>query len=76
MKNRFSKENIDFLRQLRHYQASPDLPLPLEAYLPEQHRSGAVATAAQVADAAERERVLREAAVLGIDLLSGEEPRS
>jgi len=74
----YEQETIcgDFLRQLRHYQAHPDLPLPLEAYLPEQHRSGAVATAAQVADPAERERVLREAAVLGIDLLSGEEPRS
>ncbi len=74
----YEEETIcgDFLRQLSRWQTQPDLPLPLPSYLPEQHRSGGLAAAAEVADAAERERVLREAAALGIDLLSGEEPRS
>ncbi len=73
---RYEEETIcgDFLRQLRRWQSEPDLPLPLPSYLPEQHRSGGLAAAAEVADAAERDRVLREAAALGIDLLSGEEP--
>jgi DNA repair exonuclease SbcCD nuclease subunit len=74
----YEEETIcgDFLRQLRRWQDDADLPLPLPSYLPEQHRAGGLAAAGGLADAAERERVLREAAALGIDLLSGEEPRS
>lgn len=64
----------DFLRQLRHYQMNPEEPIALDPYLDEEHRAGPLADAAKIADAAEHQRVLREAAMLGIDLLSGEEP--
>jgi len=64
----------DFLRQLREYQAEPQAPVALEAYLAEQHRGGPLAAAATIAPGAERERVLREAAMLGVDLLTGEDP--
>ena len=73
----YEQETIsgDFLRQLRQYQANPEMPIHLEGYLAEAHRAGPLGTAAALTGAAERERVLREAAILGVDLLSGEEPR-
>ena len=64
----------DFLREVRHFQMNPSEPLDLEPYLADEHLAGTLAHVAQVPDRATRERVLREAAVLGIDLLSGEEP--
>jgi len=66
----------DFLRALRHLQKNPGESLGLESLVPEPHLAGAPASAAVVADAAVRERVLLEAALLGIDLLSGEESQS
>ena len=66
----------DFLRELRHYQMNPAEPLDLESYLGEQHLAGSLAPVAEISDEASRERVLREAAMLGVDLLSGEEPES
>jgi len=65
----------DFLRQIRHYQMNPSEPLDLEAYLAEGQLADTLEAAAQVSDKATRERVLREAAMLGVDLLSGEEPK-
>jgi hypothetical protein len=62
----------DFLRQIRHLQMNPDEPLGLESLLPEHPTSAALAAAADVSDRAVRERVLRETAMLGIDLLSPE----
>ena len=66
----------DFLRAVREYQVNPDQPLELEAYLAEQHVAGTLASAASVSDKATRQQVLREVALLGVDLLSGEEPQS
>lgn len=66
----------DFLRELRHYQMNPSQSLELETYLSEQHQAGILGVAADLSDPAVRERVLREAALLGVDLLSGEEPQS
>lgn len=66
----------DFLRQLRHYQMNPEQSLELESYLTEQHLAGALGSAAEIPDRTTRERVLREVATLGVDLLSGEEPES
>jgi len=66
----------DFLRQLRHHQVNPSEPLGLDAYLADGHLAGTLESVAEIADVPTRERVLREAAMLGVDLLSGEEPQS
>lgn len=63
----------DFLRELGEYEASPERPVALDAYLAEQHRAGPLADAATIAAGPQRERLLREAAMLGVDLLSGED---
>ena len=42
----------------------------------EAHLAGALASAAALADPAVRQAVLRDAAWLGVDLLSGEEVQS
>jgi DNA repair protein SbcD/Mre11 len=61
----------DFLRILREWQINPETPLAWDSYFSEAHRAGSVASIASVVDPMERERVLREAALLGIDLLGG-----
>lgn len=66
----------DFLRAVRQYQAGGHEPLDLDAYLDPRHASGTLGAAVSVSDPAVRERVLREAALLGVDLLSGEETQS
>jgi len=66
----------DFLRQLRHDQMESSDPLDLEPYLPEPLLAGTLGSVAQAADKRTEERVLREVAMLGVDLLSGEEPES
>jgi DNA repair exonuclease SbcCD nuclease subunit len=73
----YEQETIcgDFLRQLRRYQADPELPIHLETYLAEAHRADPLGAAAAQANGAQRQRVLCEAARLGVDLLSGEEPQ-
>ncbi len=63
----------DFLRELRQNQADPDKSLALEEYLAEPQRAGPLAAAAVLAPGPERERIVREAAMLGCDLLSGED---
>ncbi len=65
----------DFLREARRYQMNAGEPIDLDQYLPESNLAGAIAPALAITDRSVRERVLREAAVLGIDLLSGEEPQ-
>jgi DNA repair protein SbcD/Mre11 len=64
----------DFLRELRQYEADAEKPVALDAYLAEPQRSGPLAAAAAIPPGPERERILREAAMLGSDLLSGEDP--
>lgn len=71
----YEQETIrgDFLRAVRLLQMNPDEPLGLEEYLSEADRGGELAAAAVLPDYAARGRVLREAAALGADLLTGEE---
>jgi len=81
----YEQETIrgDFLRAIRQLELEPGEPLGLETYLAEKHLAGSFTSAVQPGDAAvrtsassaERQRVLREAALLGVDLLSGEEPQ-
>lgn len=63
----------DFLRELRESQAGADKPLLLEGYLSEPQRAGPLAAAAVLAPGPQRERIVREVAMLGSDLLSGED---
>jgi len=72
----YEQETIlgDFLRELRRQQVDSGIPVALEAYLAEPDRTGPLAAIASVAPGPERERILREAAMLGCDLLSGEDP--
>jgi hypothetical protein len=71
----YEQETIlgDFLRELRQQQVDPGMPVTLEAYLAEPDRGGPLAAIASVAPGPERERILREVAMLGCDLLSGED---
>ncbi len=74
----YEQETIrgDFLRAIRQLQTCETEPLELEAYVDESHLGGPLGAVAAVPEGATRERVLREAALLGANLLSGEEPRS
>ncbi len=66
----------DFLRAIRQFEVNQAAPLDLERYLSEAHLAGALGPAAALDDPAVRQAVLREAAWLGVDLLSGEEVQS
>ena len=74
----YEQETIrgDFLRAIRQLQIDSNQPLELDSYLAEEHLAGALAPAVTISDKAARARVLREAAWLGVDLLSGEESES
>lgn len=74
----FEQETIlgDFLRAARQDEMNEDEPLNLETYLAESHLAGELSSAAATVDKAVRQRVLREAALLGADLLSGGDPFS
>jgi DNA repair protein SbcD/Mre11 len=67
----YEQETIlgDFLRAIRQYENNADAPLGLEAYVAESHQAGTLASAVEIPDAAVRQRVLREAALLGLKLL-------
>ncbi len=65
----------DFLRAVRDLQHSPTEPLDLVTYLGEPHLRGPFHALARVDEPATRERLLREAAELGAELLGGEEHR-
>ena len=64
------------MRAVRQLQMNPDEPLPLEAYMAESHLAGVLSGISQFSDQTARQRVLCEAAVLGVDLLSGEESQA
>jgi exonuclease SbcD len=64
----------DFLRELRRRQEDSDEPLVLEEYLSESQRTGPLASAAVLGPGPRRDQIVREAAMLGCDLLSGEDP--
>lgn len=71
----YEQETIcgDYLRAIRQLQMNPEEPLALDRYLSESHRAGVLDALAVFAELGDRDRVLREAAMLGVDLLSGEE---
>ncbi|MEN6458444.1 MAG: hypothetical protein ABFC63_05895 [Thermoguttaceae bacterium] len=64
----------EFLREIRQLQMNPAAPIDFDPYLSEPHRAGTLAAAVALQDAHVRDAVLREAAALGADLLTGEEP--
>lgn len=70
----YEQESIlgDYLRTIREHQTDEELPLSLEAYLSERHLAGTLAGAVELSGAVTRQRVLRQAALLGVDLLSGD----
>ena len=72
----YEQETIlgDFLRQVRQYQMNPEEAMGLEGCLSESQAAGPLGSMASLSDPSTRERVLREAAMLGVDLLSGEGP--
>ena len=72
----YEQETIrgDFLRAVRQLQMNPEEPVALESYMAETHLAGVLATTATFSGKPARDRVLREAAALGVNLLSGEEP--
>lgn len=63
----------DYLRELRR-QGDAEEPLVLEKYLSESQRTGPLASAAVLAPGPQREEIVLQAAMLGCDLLSGEDP--
>ncbi|MCE5267619.1 MAG: hypothetical protein LLG00_07020 [Planctomycetaceae bacterium] len=74
----YGQETIrgEFLRAIRQLQMNPGEPLDFDRYLSEPHRAGTLAAAVAVHSPHARDAVLREAASLGADLLSGEEPET
>ncbi|NQT39628.1 MAG: DNA repair exonuclease [Planctomycetes bacterium] len=66
----------EFLRAVRAAQLDPSLPLEVETYLSERQLAGTLSDIVAISDEATRQSVLREVALLGADLLSGEEPQS
>ncbi|MBN2293091.1 MAG: hypothetical protein JXM70_11735 [Pirellulales bacterium] len=65
----------DFLQTIKYLKKEPDEPLPLECYLPEGAGEDLLSVAA-VGRGGRRRNVLHDAALLGVDLLTGEEVRS
>lgn len=63
----------DFLHEVRRHTNDGTLPIDMATYLSPRHAEGPLAELAGVTDASERRRVLQEVAVLGIELLGGEE---
>jgi DNA repair exonuclease SbcCD nuclease subunit len=74
----YEQETIrgDYLRTIRRLQMNPDEPLAVEQYVAESHLAGTLAAAVAFSDKPARQRALREAAALGVELLSGEEPQA
>ena len=66
----------DYLRAIEDRQSDEDAELDLTPYLGGRPAAGALAAAQRLGEDARRQRVLRKAAMLGADLLSGEETRS
>ncbi len=63
----------DFLRAVREAEEQPDRPLNLSPFLPELGKQRALAAALRDVDAAQRRELLQAAALLGSELLRGEE---
>ena len=71
----FEQETIraDFLRAIRQYETDIDQALDLGAYLPESELAEVLGPGIALNDKQARRKVLHEAALLGVDLLTGEE---
>jgi len=72
----YEQETIraDYLRAVRQLQMNPSEPLGLEAYLADVHEPALLrAMVAGCTSDAARQRVLQDAAALGVDLLGGED---
>ena len=65
----------DYLRVVREREVD-DTPLDLTQFLSERHAGGDFAAAMRIADARQKQRVLKKAGQLGVELLRGEEPKS
>jgi len=63
----------DFLRVAKRYQDQPDKGLDLEQYVLDRYVPPELAAVMNLKDETTRNRVLREAAILGADLLRGDE---
>ncbi len=74
----FEQETIrgDFLRAIRQYEKSADQALDWTAYLPDGVLAEVLGPGIAASDKQARRKVLHEAALLGVDLLTGEEPQS
>ena len=63
----------EFLRAVRRHEAEPHLPLPLESFLSPRDAASELAAATAIRDPVARAELLRDVALLGSKLLSGEE---
>jgi len=74
----FEEESVrgDFLRAVRQLLDDPREPIELDAYLPQRYRDGSPVAAATLRPGEHRRRVLAQAAMLGVDLLTGEESQT
>ena len=70
----YDQETIlgDFLRSVRQIQTDSQLPIDFEPMLSERYLAGSVASAVEISDSRVRQHVLRQVALLGVDLLSAE----
>jgi hypothetical protein len=70
----YEQETIlgDYVRTLRAFELDPAQPLEVESLLAGRPAAESFAHSVAITDAATRKRVLHEAALLGVDLLSGE----
>ena len=71
----YEQETIrgDFLRAINHLRMNPAESLGIDDYLPESYRAGTLAKVAMIEEKGLRQQVLSNAAILGIELLGGEE---
>ena len=64
----------DFLRAVRKYEEDDGRPLNWLRFLPDLSQKPALAAQLQLPDREQRQTLLQESAVLGLQLLGGEEP--
>ncbi len=62
-----------FLRAVRDLQEDDDTVIDLQPYLSARHEAGTISSAVQLVDKTSRAAVLSDAAMLGIDLLRGDD---
>lgn len=72
----FEEDSIrgDYLRAIREWRLDPAQPIDVEVYLPNSQMLETLETDVKLDDVAVRLAVLEEAAVLGVELLSADDP--